>query len=147
MIRAAFAFDEGADFSELVFTGGFHGERMEGELSGGSGEEAFAEIFQNLALHRVLAESGAVDVGAVGFVADDEAFGSHDLKHLEDGGVAGGPFLIESIVNLAHRGRLLLPEDPEEFEFGFGGAGDGRAVFHDEETLYEEFRNCQRKSS
>ena len=70
-------------------------------------------------------------MGAVGFVADDEALGSHDLKHLENGGVAGGAVLIESIVNLAHRGRLLLPEDLEEFEFGFGGAGDDGAVFHD----------------
>jgi hypothetical protein len=50
-------------------------------------------------------------------------------------------------VNLAHRGGLLLPEDLEEFEFCFRGAGDGGAVIHDEETLYEELRNCQRKSS
>ena len=50
---------------------------------------------------------------------------------LEDGGVAGGAFLIECIVNLPHRGRLLLPEDLEQFEFGFGGTGDEGAVFHD----------------
>ena len=68
---------------------------------------------------------------AIGFVADHEAFGGHDLEHLEDGGVAGGTFLIESVVNLANGGRLLLPEDLEELEFGFGGAGDDRAVFHD----------------
>ena len=70
-------------------------------------------------------------MGAVGFVADDQALGCHDLEHLEYGGVAGGAILVESIVNLAHRGWLLLPEDLKEFEFGFGGAGDGGAVFHD----------------
>ena len=80
----------------------------------------------------ILAERGAIDVGAVGFIADHQALGSHDLEHLENSGVAGGAILIESIVNLAHSGRLLLPEDLEKFEFGFGGPGDDRAVFHDE---------------
>ena len=70
-------------------------------------------------------------MGAIGFVADDKALGGHDLEHLENGGVAGGAILIESVVNLAHRGRLLFPEDLEQLEFGFGGAGDGGAVFHD----------------
>ena len=98
---------------------------MKCELCGGSGEETLAEVLENFALHGILAERGAIDVGAVGFVADNEALGGHDLEHLEDGGVAGGAILIEGIVNLAHRGRLLLPEDLEEFEFGFGGAGDG----------------------
>ena len=141
-----FALDEGSDFGEFVFAGGFHRERVESQLRCGSGEEAFAEIFEELALHGVLTERGAIDMGAIGFVANHEAFSSHDLEHLEDGGVAGGPVLIKDVMNLAHRGRLLLPEDLEEFEFGFCRAGDG-AVFHDGQTLYEEFRNCQRKSS
>ena len=53
---------------------------MQGKLCGGAGEETLAEVLENLALHRVLAEGGAVDMGAIGFVADDEALGGHDLQ-------------------------------------------------------------------
>ena len=146
-ISVALVFEEGADFGELVVAGRFHRKRMKSELCGGTGEETLTEVLQNLALHQILAESGAVDMGAIGFVANDESLGRHDLKDLEDGRVAGRPVFIESIVNLTHRGRLLLPKDLEEFEFSFGGTGDEGAVFHDEETLYEELRNCQRNSS
>lgn len=108
---------------------------MQGELRGGPGEETLAEIFENLALHQVLAQSGTIDVGTIGFVADNESFTSHDLEHFEDGGVAGGAVLIEGVVDLAHRGGLLLPEDLEEFELGFGGAGDDGALFHDRDVI------------
>ena len=126
-----FVFDEGADFSELVFAGGLHGKCVQGELRCGSSKEAFAEVLEDFALHRILAQCGAIDVGTIGFIAYNETLGGHDLKHLEDGGVTGGPVLVESVVNLAHRGWLLLPEDLKEFKFGFGGTGDGGAVCHD----------------
>ena len=126
-----FAVDDGADFGELVVTGGFHGERVEGELGGRSGEETLAEILEDFALHGILAERGAINMSAIGFVADDESLGGHDLEHLEDGGVTGGAIFIEGVVNFADGGRLLLPEDLKQLKFGFGGARDGGAVFHD----------------
>ena len=85
-------FEKGANFSELVFIGGFHRKRMKSELCGGTGEESLAEVFQNLALHQVLAEGGAVYVSAIGFVADDKALGSHDLQELEDRGESHAPW-------------------------------------------------------
>lgn len=126
----AFAFDQVADFSEIIVAGGLHGKGMKGELRSGSGKESIAEIAQKAALHRVLREGSTVDVGAVRFVANDQALGGHDLEELEDRGVARHSLLIEGVVDLPHGGRLLLPEDLEEFELGFSGAGDG-AVFHD----------------
>ena len=126
------AFDDGADFGEFVVAGGFHGERVEGKLCGRSGEETLAEVLEDLALHGILAERGAINMSAIGFVANYEALGGHDLKHLENSGVAGRTLFIERVVDLANRGRLLLPQDLEQLEFGFGGAGDCRAVFHDE---------------
>src|ERR1700752_3327533 len=89
-----FAFDEGAYFSEFVFAGGFHGESVESELRGGPGEETLAEVLEDFALHRVLTGWGAIDVSAIGLVADDEPLGSHDLEHFEDGGVTGGGVLL-----------------------------------------------------
>jgi hypothetical protein len=143
----AIAFENGADFGEFIVAGGAHGKRVQGELRSGAGEEAVAEVFEESALHGILRERCAVHVRAVGFIAHDEALGGHDLEELEDGGVAGWPFFIESFVNVPHGGRFLLPEDLEEREFGFRGAGDGRTVFHDVTTLYEVLRKCQRKSS
>ena len=126
-----FAFDEGAYFSEFVFAGGFHGESVESELRGGPGEETLAEVLEDFALHGILAERGAINMSAIGFVADDESLGGHDLEHLEDGGVTGGAIFIEGVVNFADGGRLLLPEDLKQLKFGFGRARDGGAVFHD----------------
>lgn len=120
---------------------------MQSELPGRTGEEAIAEIGEKTALHRVLRKSCAIDVGAVSFVAYDKALRGHDLKKLEDGGVAGRFFLVEGLVNIPHGGRLFLPQDLEEFQFGFSGAGDDRTEFHDEKTLYEVLRSCQRNSS
>jgi len=120
---------------------------VESKLGSGSGEEAVAEVLEEAALHGVLGEGGAIDVGAVGFIADDESLIGHDLHELKDRGIARGLLLIKGVMNVPYGGRFLLPEDLEQFEFGFGGAGDGRTVIHDGVTVYEGFRNCQRKSS
>src|SRR5580692_2683153 len=60
--RVAFALDESTNFGEVGFAGRFHGESVQGELHGGSGEETVAEVLQDLALHRVLAERGPIYV-------------------------------------------------------------------------------------
>ena len=130
--RDSFACEKRANLFEFDVAGGFHRERMQSKLRGRAGEEADAEISQNFALHRILTDRGAIYVRPIGLVSNHETFGGHDLQHLEDSGVTRRPFLIESVINLPHSGRFFLPQDPEQLEFGFGGAGDCVAsVRHD----------------
>ena len=107
---------QGANLIEFSVAGRFHGQCMQGELRGRAGKETDAQVLEDLALHRILADRGAIDVGAIGFVADYQSLRRHNLQQLEDGGVAGRPFHIQSVVNLPHRCRLLLPENAEKLE-------------------------------
>ena len=123
--RDSFARGEACrNFFEFNVAGGFHRERVQSELRGGTGEEADAEISQNFALHRILTNRGAIYVRSIGLISNHETFGGHDLQHLEDGGVTRRPFLIEGVINLPHSGRFFLPQNPEqplEFRLRWGG--------------------------
>ena len=56
-----------------------------------------------------------------GAVAGDEVFGFHALELFLDGGVLGGGGLgVEEIGDLAGGGFLVIPEDLEDCQLGFG---------------------------
>src|SRR4051812_12290478 len=54
-------------------------------------------------------------------VAMYQAFGVHILQKLEYAGIADGPVRAEAFMNLAHRCRAAIPQDAENFDFGWSG--------------------------
>ncbi len=121
--------EELADLGEFFGGGAFGGEGLEDEVGGGAGEGAVDEVFDDLALGMMCGEGGGVDMGAVGFVALDEAFFHHDLEEFEGGGVTG--FSGEVFVDLSDGGRAMIPEDTEDGEFAVGGAGGWSGSRHE----------------
>jgi hypothetical protein len=127
--------DEGAESFEVMVVDGLEGERVHGELCGGSGEEALRDIAKELVLRLVLRGSGVIDVRLAGFLALNETFVGHDLKKFKNGGVADGASATDLVMNLADGGGAALPENAEQLEFAFGGAGELERSLHDEDCI------------
>src|SRR3569833_1652726 len=98
---------------------------MQGELRGGAGEEPCTQVAQYLALHGVLCDGGAVNVGSVRLLAYNQPLGMHDLEKLENRCVTVGALANQFIADLAHRCRRFLPEDSQKLELGFGRFRNG----------------------
>ena len=111
---------------------------MHGELCCGAGEEALADVADELVLRFVLCGGGVVDVGPGGLFAVDEAFLGHDLEELEDRGVAEGAGGIDLLIEVADGGGTAVPEDAEEFELAFGWPWEWVVALHD----LEHIRRC-----
>ena len=63
----------------LFFARALHFERAESELRGTAGEEPLAQFAQEAVFGIQLRDRGAVDMGALAFVALDQALLGHDL--------------------------------------------------------------------
>src|SRR5262249_61631689 len=89
---------------------------MEHELAGGAIENALQYVRGELALCFFGGLTGFVDVGPLIFVAAHRAFDSHDLKQLQNGGVADGFVGTERLVDLANCAWATLPNNTENFQ-------------------------------
>ena len=97
------------------------GESMQHQFAGGAVKNALNHVHSKLALGFFSGLACFIDVGALAFIAADNALGGHDLKELENGGVAKGLLFAEGFVDFADSGRAAGPEDLQDFEFGGGG--------------------------
>lgn len=96
-------------------------------------EGALEQVTGKLALGPFAGFRGRVDMGALRFVAADEAFFGHDLHEFQDGAVLSAATARDDFMDVADSGRPDAPENRENFEFGVGGAG--KIVWHSTKTL------------
>src|SRR5208282_982681 len=113
--------EKAAKFGDFLFRAAMAGKGVQHKLAGGAIEDALEGIRGKLAFCLFGREAGFVNVGALFFIAADQALGSHDLHQFQDGGVAELSFFGKSIVHIAHGGRSAIPKHVENIEFGSGG--------------------------
>src|SRR4029079_2543619 len=80
-----------ADPIELLRRGPAGGERAHHEARGRSSESAVKEVTHDLLLRLLAGELRRLDVRPLAFVAASEPLLRHDLKELQNRGVAGRP--------------------------------------------------------
>ena len=73
------------------------------------------------ALRPFLSAAGFVNVGALGFVAAQQALFRHDLHGLQDRGVLGGLAFGDDFVDVANGSRSARPQYRQNIELGVGG--------------------------
>lgn len=108
-------------------------------------EHALQQIAGYLALGFVGGLAGFVNVGALRFIAPDEAFLGHDLQEFQNAGVADRLLCAESFVDLANRRRPACPQHPQDFKLG-GCRFVNRWVAHGW-TILRSSSYCQRNPS
>ena len=83
------------------------------------------QIAHHLLLGLLGGHGGAVAMGAVGIIAEDETFLRHDLHEFENGGISQGRItrLVDDGHHIANRGGMPLPKGSQNGHFRLRGPG------------------------
>jgi hypothetical protein len=79
--------EKAAKFGDFFSGTTVRGQGMHHELAGGTFKDALEGVFYQLAFGFLRGETRFIDVGALVFVSANQAFASHDLHELENGGI------------------------------------------------------------
>lgn len=123
-IRLLFLVQQGLDFFAFFFADVAAAQGGQDQGFAGAGEGFLDQVFQQVGLDGVLFLHRRVDVGALAFVAVQQAFGVHHLQHAQHVGVAGVWTRFHcGFVHLPRRGGAEREQQAQHLQFGSGRFG------------------------